>query len=113
MQSAGTSVIQSKVGGKDQSTVYAAADLYISDFGPIDIVPNRQFARYGAGVARNALLIDPTKVAVGILDDVQERTAAETRDGVAKVLIVEYALIMKTQAAQGVVADLFGLTAST
>ncbi len=40
---------------KGQTTIVAAADMYLSDFGTISVVPNRQMARAGATVARNDL----------------------------------------------------------
>lgn len=113
MQGANTSVIQSNVRGEEQATIYAAADTYRSDFGTIDIMPNRQMARAGATAARNGYLIDTSKVAVGILRDIFEDRPAKTGDAEKRVLLCEYALLMKTQAAHAVAADLFGLTSST
>jgi hypothetical protein len=45
--------------------------MYLSDFGPVSVVPNRQMARAGATVARNAFLIDPRMVSLGVFDDIQ------------------------------------------
>lgn len=108
-----TSVIQSNVRGNDQMTVYSAADTYVSDFGVIDIVPNRQLARGGATSARQAYLIDTSKVAIGVLDDIFEDRPAKTGDADKRALVTEFCLVMKTQAAHGLVADIFGLTASS
>jgi hypothetical protein len=108
-----TSVIQSNVRGNEQATIYSAADTYLSDFGVIDIMPNRQMARGGALAARNAYLIDTSKVAIGVLDDIFEDRPAKTGDADKRALVTEFCLIMKTQAAHGLVADLFGLTAAT
>jgi hypothetical protein len=113
MQGANTSVIQSKIGGSEQATIYAAADCYRSDFGVIDIMANRQMARLNATACRNVLLIDTDKVAVGIYDDIFEDKPAKTGDAEKRVLLVEYTLIMKTQAAHGLIADTFGATVST
>ena len=71
---------------------------------------NRQLARGGALLARNAYLIDLSKVAVGILDDVFEDKPAKTGDNEKRALLCEYTLIMKNEAAHAVIADLFGLS---
>jgi len=99
--------------GKGQATLVAAADAYLSDFGLMTVVPNRQMARAGATIARNAFFIDPKMVNVGIFDDIQLHKPAKTGDAEKRVLNVEYTLVVKNEAAHGVAADLYGLTAST
>jgi len=97
----------------DQTTIVAAADTYLSDFGKITTVVNRQMARAGAAVARNAFLIDPRMVSLGVFDDIQIQKPAKTGDAEKRVLNVEYTLLVNNEAAHGVAADLFGLTASS
>lgn len=96
-----------------QATIVAAADTYLSDFGTITVVPNRQMARVGATVARNAFLIDPKMVKVGIFSDIKRHTPAKTGDAEKRVMNVEYTLLVMNEAAHGVAADLYGMTAST
>jgi hypothetical protein len=98
---------------KGQTTIVAAADMYLSDFGPISVVPNRQMARAGAAVARNAFLIDPRMVSLGVFDDIQLAKPAKTGDAEKRVLVTEYTLLVNNEAAHGCAADLYGLTAST
>lgn len=98
---------------KGQTTIVAAADMYLSNFGPVSVVPNRQMARAGATVARNAFLVDPRMVSLGVFDDIQINKPAKTGDAEKRVLNVEYTLLVNNEAAHGVAADLFGLTAST
>lgn len=98
---------------KGQTTIVAAADMYLSDFGPVSVVPNRQMARAGATVARNAFLIDPRMVSLGVFDDIQLVKPAKTGDAEKRVLVTEYTLLVNNEAAHGVAADLYGLTAST
>ncbi|EIM25746.1 DUF5309 domain-containing protein [Microvirga lotononidis] len=103
-----------KVEGKEQARIYAAADEYLSDFGLITVMPNRQWARAGAAAARNAFLLEPGKLAMGVLRPIAEDTdVVPNADAKAGVLITEQTLIVKNEAALGVIADLFGLTAST
>jgi hypothetical protein len=95
-----------------QATIVAAADAYLSDFGLITVVPNRQMARAGATVARNAFLIDPKMVKKGVLRDIAIRKPAVTGDAEKRVLNVEYCLVVNNEAAHGVVADLNGMSVS-
>jgi len=96
-----------------QATIVAAADAYQSDFGLITVVPNVQMTRAGATIARNVFLIDPSMVAVAFLDDIAVRTPAKTGDAEKRVLNVEYTLMVANEAAHGVVADTYGISASS
>lgn len=96
-----------------QATIVAAADAYMSDFGLITVVPNRQMARAGASYARNAFLITPSMVKLGIFRDYRVEKPAKTGDAEKRVLLTEYALIVKNEAAHGVAADLYGISASS
>jgi hypothetical protein len=97
-----------------QAQIIGAADGYVSDFGTIDVVVNRQMARAGATLARNAWLIDKSKLAVGVLRPIQQdKEVAKTSDAIPGVLKVEYTLICRNEASQAVIADLFGMTATT
>lgn len=98
---------------KGQTTIVAAADMYLSDFGPVSVVPNRQMARAGATVARNGFLIDPRMVMLGVFDDIQLEKPAQTGDAEKRVLVTEYTLLVNNEAAHGVAADIFGLTSSS
>lgn len=98
---------------KGQTTIVAAADMYLSDFGTISVVPNRQMARAGATVARNAFLIDPRMVSLGVFDDIQIQKPAKTGDAEKRVLNVEYTLLVNNEAAHGVAADLYGMTSGS
>lgn len=98
---------------KDQTTIVAAADMYLSDFGPITVVPNRQMARAGATIARNAFLIDPKMVSLGVFDDISLEKPAKTGDAEKRVLVTEYTLLVNNEAAHGVAADLYGLTSNS
>lgn len=113
MSNSNVASFRTNMTGEKQGTIYGAADTYVSDFGVIDVIPNRVMAQVGATLARNAYLIDPEYVSVGIFDDIQEHKVAKTGDRDARVLNCEYTLLVKTQQAQGVAADLYGMTAST
>ena len=99
-------------GNQDQLTIFAGADTYVSDFGNLMVIPNRVMGT-DAGVARNVYVVTPDMAEVGIFDDIQEHRAAKTSDAEKRVLNVEFTLKMNNESAHGVVADVFGLTAST
>lgn len=113
MSDSNVAAFRTNVSGK-AGTLVGAADAYLSDFGLIDVVPNRQMARVGASLARNAFLIDPTKAHKGWLRKIQEdKEVAKTGDGLPTVMKAEVTLEVNNEAAHGVVADLFGMTSST
>ncbi|MFN3169288.1 MAG: DUF5309 domain-containing protein [Hyphomicrobiales bacterium] len=97
----------------EQGTLVGAADAYVSDFGKIDVVPNRVMQQVGATVARNAFLVDPEFASVGMFDDIQEVRPAKTGDAEKRVLITEYTLLVKNEKALAVAADLNGMNASS
>lgn len=99
--------------GKGAATIVGAADAYLTDFGLITFVPNVQMTRAGAAIARNVFLIDPSMVSLGIFDDIQVNKPAKTGDAEKRVLNVEYSLICNNEAAHGVVADTYGISASS
>lgn len=113
MDAAGTVNLRHPVTGNGGVTIIAAADMYQSDFGLISVVPNRQMARAGAGVARNALLIDPRMAALGVFHDISLEKPAQTGDGQKRVLVTEYTLLVDNEAAHGVAADLFGMSSAS
>lgn len=86
--------------------------MYQSDFGLISIVPNRQMTRAGATVARNAFLIDPEMVSLGVFDDISIEKPGKTGDAEKRVLVTEYTLLVNNEAAHGCAADLYGISAS-
>ena len=114
MSDSNVAAFRTPLTGKSQGTIVGAADAYLSDFGLIDVVPNRQMIRVSATAATYAFLITPDKVAKGFLRDIQEdKDVAKTGDALPRVLKAEWSLIMKNEAAHGVISDIFGSTAST
>jgi hypothetical protein len=71
-------------------------------------------ARTGASVARNAFLLDRSKLKKAWARKIQEDTkVAKTSDGLPCVLKCELTLRVNNEAALGVAADLYGMTASS
>lgn len=98
---------------KEQTTIVGAADMYVSDFGTIAVVPNVQMTRAGASVARNVFFLTPGMVKLGVFDPITMEKTAKTGDAEGRVLVTEYTLKCNNEAAHGVAADIFGMTAST
>jgi len=82
------------------TTIVGSADIYISDFGSISIVPNR-FQR-----DRSAFVLDPEYASVQFLRDFEVIDIAKTGDSEKKEIIVEYGLQVSNEAAHGVIADI-------
>lgn len=96
-----------------QTKIVGAADTYESDFGEVTFMVNRQMARAGATVARNIFFLDTSKLAKGVLRPITLENVAKTGDAEKRALVTEWTLIVDNEASQGVIADVFGLTASS
>lgn len=86
--------------GAEPSTVIGAADIYVSDFGNLAAVPNR-FQRN-----QDAFLLDDEFYELRYLRDYRTSDLAKTGDAEKKLLLAEYGLCVKNEAALGLVADL-------
>jgi len=82
------------------TTIIGAADVYMSDFGMLSIVPNR-FMR-----ARDAFVLDPEYAAVAYLRPFQTNELAKAGDSDKTQLLVEATLEVKNEAAHALIADL-------
>jgi hypothetical protein len=82
------------------TTIIGAADVYVSDFGAISIVPSR-FSR-----ARDAYLIDKELVTLATLRPMQSQELAKTGDATKYMLLVEYGLQVNNEKGLGAVYDL-------
>jgi hypothetical protein len=97
---AGIGATRFNVNGAKPSTIIGAADIYVSDFGNLAVVPNR-FMR-----TRDALILDPEYAAVAYLRPFQTNELAKAGDSDKTQILVECTLEVKNEAAHGIVADL-------
>lgn len=81
-------------------TILSGADLYQSDFGILQIVPNR-FMR-----TRDALVLDPEYAALAYLRPFQTNELAKTGDSEKTQILAELTLEVKNEAAHGGIFDL-------
>lgn len=99
-QFTGIADIRTEVKGTNQATIYAGADVYVSDFGAITIVP----VQYP--LTRDVLLVDPSMWAVGTLRPMKIEPLAKTGDGSKFQIVAEKTLISRNQKASAIIADL-------
>lgn len=88
------------VTGAQPSTIIAAADIYVSDFGNVSIVPSR-FQK-----ASDAFVIDPEYASIDYLRPMQTMDMAKTGDADKKLMIAEWGLRVHTEKAHGLATDL-------
>ena len=84
----------------EDKTLYTSIDVYSSDFGDLEVVPNR-FSR-----DRDALVLDMDYWSVGFLRDFTMHELSKTGDAEKRQLLVELTLISRNEAASGGVFDL-------
>ena len=82
------------------ATLYTSVDVYASDFGQLQVVPNR-FSR-----DRDAYVLDMDYWGVAFLRDFTMHELSKTGDSEKRQLLVEATLESRNEAASGLVADL-------
>ena len=87
------------------TTIIGAADIYLSDFGSMSVVPNR-FMLSGNSANDVAFVLDPEYAAVAYLRPFQTIELAKNGDADRTQLLVEYTLEVKNESAHGICADL-------
>lgn len=88
------------VDGAKPSTIVASADIYVSDFGNVSIVPSR-FQK-----ASDAFVVDPEYASIDYLRPFQTIEMARTGDAEKRLMLTEWALRVHTERAHGIAADL-------
>jgi len=82
------------------ATLYTSVDVYASDFGQLQVVPNR-FSR-----DRDAYVLDMNYWGIAFLRDFTMHELSKTGDSEKRQLLVEATLESRNEAASGLVADL-------
>lgn len=83
-----------------QAAAIAAVDYYESDFGPKRVQVNIHQRN------RDVFVIDPEYLALGVLQGFEDTPLAKTGHSNRRMLSVESTLIVKNEAAHGIVADI-------
>ncbi len=84
----------------EDKTLYTSIDVYSSDFGDLEVVPNR-FSR-----DRDALVLDMDYWSVGFLRDFTMHELSKTGDSEKRQLLAELTMISRNEGASGGVFDL-------
>ena len=84
----------------DDMKIIASADIYVSDFGELQIVPSRQCR------SRTGYLVQTDMVAWATLRNMETVNLAKTGDSERKQLLCEWTLEVRNEAAHGIIADL-------
>lgn len=87
-------------GGAKPATLVGAVDIYVSDFGNVQVIANR-FQR-----ERDAWVIDPDMAKMTTLRPYQQVELAKTGDAEKRMLIVEWGHKVLAENAMGLAADL-------
>ena len=82
------------------TAIIAAADVYVSDFGTLSVLPSRHQRE------RDAWLLDPKWFAIAHLRPFHRIKLAKTGDAEKRMLQVEWGVKVKQEAGLGLVADL-------
>jgi hypothetical protein len=95
----GRSVSQTMI---DNKQILGAAEIYVSDFGNLKVVPNRTQR------GRDVWVIDTSKVAVAGLRMFEPQELGRVGDAITRDLISEYTLEVRAPDAHALVADTTG-----
>mgnify|MGYP003113656409 FL=1 len=82
------------------TTIVGTADVYMSDFGTLNVVPNR-FQR-----DRDAFMLDPEYASVCYLRPIQQVELAKTGDAEKRMILAEFGLKILNEGAHGGAFDL-------
>ena len=91
----------------EPTTIIGAADVYMSDFGTMSVVPNRLMnTATESDDGEIALVVDPEMLSVAYLRPFQTVDLAKTGDAEKKQLLAEWTLEVRNEAAHGIAGDL-------
>lgn len=91
----------------DNKKITAAIDIYVSDFGTLQIVPSR-FLETRTVAGRDVFVLDPNYARMAFLSNVKQRPLARTGHAERRMISTEYGLQVDTEAAHGIIADVNG-----
>jgi hypothetical protein len=84
----------------DSRKIVAAVDIYVGDFGEVEIVPSRLMR------ARDALVVTPDKVEIAWLQKIRQEPLAKTGHSEKRMVVGEWTLKVLNERSCGIVADL-------
>ena len=96
----GIADIRQEVRGNAMATITGAADVYVSDFGALTLIP------HAYALTRDCVLVDPKMAAIGTLDGLKSTPLAKTGDNERFLITMEKTLVCSNERAHALVADL-------
>lgn len=78
----------------------ASIDLYVSDFGELQVVPSR-FIR-----SRDVFVLDPSMARVAYLSNTKQTPLARTGHSERRLISAEYGMMVDNEKAHGIIADI-------
>lgn len=89
------------------AAIVGAADVYLSDFGMLSVIPERfMTSDYASNNGEQALILDPTMLSLATLRPFQSTLLAKTGDAEKHQMLTELTLQVSNEAAHAIVADL-------
>jgi hypothetical protein len=96
----------------NKKSLVAAIDVYVSDFGTLQIVPTRfletRTANSETVAGRDVFVLDPNYARVAFLQNVKQAPLAKTGHSERRLISVEYGLQVDSEKAHGIIADING-----
>jgi len=83
-----------------QAEIIGAADVYVSDFGTVNVVPNRFQPE------NTAYILDPEYASMAFLRNFRTEVLAKTGDAEKRMIIVEYGVKVRQQKSHAAIRDL-------
>ena len=87
------------------TTIIGSADVYLSDFGTLQVVPDRFIPVQDSG-ADTAFVLDSSMANVAYLRPFKKTKLAKMGDSEKHLMNVEYTLVVKNEKAHAIIADL-------
>mgnify|MGYP005846379201 CR=1 FL=1 len=88
--------------GNSPTSIIGAADIYVSDFGNLSVVPNR-FQR-----ERDAHVLEKEHMKIAFLRPFRTIPLAKTGDAEKRLMLVEWGVKVTNEKAHGIIADING-----
>lgn len=101
---------------REKAAALGAVNVFVTDFGTIKMVPNRLLQDHNDGSAAactDVFILDPEYLAVSYLQGYRTDELAKTGAAENRQMLVDFALIVHTEKAQGLISDIHYGTAMT
>ena len=96
----GIATIRHDAPGSKMASIVGAADVYVSDFGNLALIPHPY------GLTRDCLIADPDMWATGVLDGWKSVELAQSSDSTQYAITFEACLVARNEKSSGVIRDI-------